>query len=454
MNELILPQGIVYPLSPLNSSEMDFPHHSTVANLIDPQPLPRFARVRYEPDAEIISNSSSVIRSEMMNLSFEGLSEDATVAVGVGSRGIHDIDSITEEAVSFLNKNGYNPVIVPAMGSHGGASSTGQREVLNALGITEDQVGARIDTRMETEVIGEITVGETTMPVHFSSAALEADAVFVINRVKAHTNFSGEIESGLSKMTVVGLGKQKGANAFHSTAIEEGYVDTLQSVLSAIEASVPLIGGLALVENFYEKTAQVEAVPASEFNRREPELLERAYKKMARLPVENIDLLVVDELGKEISGAGMDTNVIGRYRVLNTTDPETPDIQLIYARGLTERTKGNGTGIGLADITRQAAIDQIDIQKTYANTLTSGSLAKAKIPVVAPDDDTGLRIALSALGGYDPETVRIAWIANTQNLTELHVSESLVEELPKGATIQEYETLEFDDGTRSFRSLE
>lgn len=431
---------------------MDFPDHSTVAGLIEPQPLPLFAHIRYKPDAETVSNPQSTTRSEMANLPFKELAEGATVAVGVGSRGIHDIDTIVEEVVLFLDEQGYDPIIVPAMGSHGGSTPDGQREVLNALDITEDRVGASIDTRMETEVIGEATVGETTMPVHFSRAALEADAVVVINRIKAHTNFSGEIESGLSKMTVVGLGKQDGANAFHSTAIEEGYVATLKAALRTIEASAPMIGGLTLVENFYEETAHIEAIPAGEFTRREPELLERAYDEMARLPVADIDLLIVDELGKEISGAGMDTNVIGRYRVLNTEDPETPEIGLIYARGLTERTKGNGTGIGLADITRQAAIDQLDVRKTYANTLTSGSLAKAKLPVVAPDDELGLRIAFSALGGYDSETVRIVWITNTQDLTELRVSESLVEELPETATIRNYERLEFDAGTRSFHS--
>lgn len=208
---------------------MDFPDHSTIAGLIEPQPLPRFVRVRYEPEAETVSNPSSATRSEMATLPFEGLSEDATVAIGVGSRGIHDIDTITAEVVSALDERGYDPMIVPAMGSHGGATPEGQREVLNALGITEDRVSTRIDTRMETEVIDEVTIGETTMPVHFSIAALEADAVVVINRIKAHTNYSGEIESGLSKMTVVGLGKQDGANAFHSTAIEEGYVATLKA---------------------------------------------------------------------------------------------------------------------------------------------------------------------------------------------------------------------------------
>ena len=333
---------------------------------------------------------------------------------------------------------------------YGGATPEGQREVLSALGIDEASVGASIDARMDAERVGQVTVGDTETPVYAASAALEADAVVVINRVKPHTNFTGDVESGLCKMTAVGLGKQRGAKAFHSAAIAEGYVPTLEAFLEAVADAVPLVGGVALVENFYEETARVEAVPADAFRDREPALLDLAREKMATLPVEEVDLLVVDELGKDVSGAGMDTNVIGRYRVLNAPDPETPAIDLIYARGLTEATKGNGVGIGLADVTRRAAVDQLDVQKTYANALTSGSLAKAKLPVVAPDDELALRTALAALGGYDPETARIVWIENTEDLRELRVSAALVDELPADATAEGYDRLAVEDGTATF----
>jgi hypothetical protein len=276
--------------------------------------------------------------------------------------------------------------------------------------------------------------------------------VVVVNRVKPHTNYSGPIESGLTKMTVVGLGKQHGAKAFHSTAIKEGYVETLEAALPVVASALSLIGGIALVENFHEETAHVDAIPAGSFTDREPALLERAYDEMATLPVDDIDLLVVDELGKDISGAGMDTNVIGRYRVLNAPDPDEPAIKLLYARGLTEATKGNGNGIGLADLTRKSAVDQLDLKKTYANALTSGSLAKSKLPVVAPDDEFALRTALAALGGYDPETVRIVWIRNTQDLGELRVSDAAVDDLPEAATVVGRETVAFDDGTAAFEA--
>ena len=392
---------------------MEFPDRSEVDGLIDPQPLPEFARVRYEPRAERLDGVAETARKELGELALDGLDSGATVAVGVGSRGIDRIDEVAAAVVERIAERGFEPVVVPAMGSHGGATPEGQREVL---------------------------------------AALAADAVVVVNRVKAHTNFTGEIESGLTKMTVVGLGKQRGAKSFHSTALAEGYVETLTAALDVIEEETPLVGGIALVENFEEEIGHLEAVPAGSFLAREPELLERANDEMPTLPVDDVDLLVVDEIGKEISGAGMDTNVIGRYRVLNAPDPETPDVDLIYVRGLTEATKGNGNGIGLADLTRRSAVDQLDLKKSYVNALTSGSLAKSKLPVVAPDDEFGLRTAAAALGAYDPETARIVWIRNTQDLGEYRVSDAVVDDLPEGADVVGRETVAFEDGTARFEA--
>ncbi|WP_226010945.1 DUF362 domain-containing protein [Halomicrobium salinisoli] len=429
---------------------VEFPDRETVDGWIEPKPLPSFARVRYEPDAAAVEDPAARARAELDALPLEELEPGATVAVGVGSRGIHALAEVVAAVVVALEDRGFEPVIVPAMGSHGGATAEGQREVLEALGVTEDAMGAPIDARMDATLLDEVPVGDAALPVYFSAAALEFDAVLVLNRVKPHTNYEGRFESGLVKMTTVGLGKQRGAKAIHSTAIAEGYVPTLEAALDVIEREVPLVGGVALVENFYEETARVEGIPAGSFRDREPELLEAAYDEMATLPVDEIDLLVVDEIGKEISGAGMDTNVIGRYRVLNAPDPETPEIDLIYVRGLTETTKGNGNGIGLADITRRAAIEQLDVTKSYANAFTSGSLAKSKLPVVAPDDELALRTALAALGGYDPETVRVAWIRNTQDLEELRVSAALVDDLPEAATVAAEETLAFEDGTARF----
>jgi len=426
---------------------MEFPDRFAVDDLIDPQPLPEFARVRYEPETDRLADPVGAAREALDTLDLDGLDPGATVAVGVGSRGIDRIDEVAAAVVERVAERGFDPVVVPAMGSHGGATAEGQREVLASLGITEESVGAPIDARMAAAELATVSVGDADLPVYFSEAALAADAVLVVNRVKAHTNFTGAIESGLAKMTVVGLGKQHGAKSFHSTAIAEGYVEALTVALGVIERETPIVGGIALVESFEEEIGHLEAVPAGSFLDREPELLERAYDEMPTLPVDDVDLLVVDEIGKEISGTGMDTNIIGRYRVLNAPDPETPDIDIIYVRGLTDATKGNGNGIGLADLTRQAAVDDLDLEKTYANALTSGSLAKSKLPVVAPDDEFALRTALAALGGYDPETVRVVWIRNTQDLGEFLVSEAVVEDLPEAARTVSRKTVVFNGGS-------
>lgn len=431
---------------------MEFPDRATVAELLDPIELPPFVRVRYEPAADRVESPGERANTELDRLSFSAVDRGGTVAVAVGSRGIDAIDEVTAGVVSGLRDRGFEPILVPAMGSHGGATADGQREVLASLGITPDRVGAPIDARMTADTIGSVTVGGEEMPVYVSTVAAAADAIVVINRVKAHTNFTGRIESGLTKMAVVGLGKQQGAKAFHSTAIAAGYVETLETAFEVIQEQTPIVGGIALVENFYEEISLVEGVPADAFLDREPELLTQANEAMATLPIDSLDLLVVDEIGKDVSGAGMDTNVIGRYRVLNAPDPEKPDIDLIYVRGQTDTTEGNGNGIGLADITRRAAIEELSLKKTYANAITSGSLSKASVPLVAPDDELALAVACSALGGYDPETARIAWIESTAELSDMWVSEALLGALPDGAAVIEKATLSFEDGTAIFES--
>lgn len=431
---------------------MEFPDRSFVEDLVDPQPLPTFHRIERDPDVETLEDPAAVARRETDRLALDRLDDGATVAVGVGSRGIASIDAIVAAVVDELASRGFDPVLVPAMGSHGGATAEGQRSVLEALGITEARTGAPIDARMDVERIATVDVDGVETPVHVARAALEADGLLVVNRVKPHTNFTGRIESGLCKMLAVGLGKQPGANAFHSTAIDRGYVETIEAFVEAIRESTPLLGGIAIVENTHEEVAMLESVRASELFEREPGLLERATEEMATLPVDDLDLLVVDEIGKEISGAGMDTNVIGRYRVLNASDPERPDIDLIYVRGLTKATKGNGNGIGLADLTRAAAVEELDLHTVYANAITSGSLAKAMLPVVAPDDETALQTAAGALGAYDPDTVRIAWIENTAELEELRVSPAVAAELEDDDSVIVHgtERLDFEDGEARF----
>jgi hypothetical protein len=275
----------------------------------------------------------------------------------------------------------------------------------------------------------------------------------VINRVKAHTNFHGAFGSGLTKMAVVGLGKQQGAQSTHEHAIVDGYETVLRDAFDVIAAESNLIGGIALVENFHDRLAEVAGIPVEELPDGETPLLERAYEYMPTLPYDELDVLVVDRMGKDISGAGMDTNVIGRYNVLNTDDPEYPDIKRVYVRGLTEASHGNGTGIGLADVTRRSLVEGLDLEQTYTNIITSNSLAKAALPVVLPTDEAAVNVTLASVGPYDPERVRVAWIRDTGHFSEFRISEALVDEA-ENVSVEGWEQLDFEGGEATFEEIQ
>ncbi|MFH5800702.1 lactate racemase domain-containing protein [Haladaptatus sp. CMAA 1911] len=429
---------------------MEFPDANELAPVVPDVELPRFARVRHEPSTPELDDPKSVARNEVGSLPLDGAEEGSTVAVGVGSRGIDRIDTVTAAVVTELADRGFDPVVVPAMGSHGGATSEGQRTVLESYGITEDALDCPIDPRTDTTILGETDRG---FPVHWSTAALEADATLVINRVKAHTNFHGAVESGLTKMSVIGLGKQQGARNTHEHAIVDGYETVLRDAFDVIAAESNLVGGIALVENFHDRLAEVAGIPVGELPDGETPLLERAYEYMPTLPYDELDVLVVDRMGKDVSGAGMDTNVIGRYNVLNADDPEFPDIKRIYVRGLTEASHGNGAGIGLADVTRRSLVEGLDLAQTYTNIITSNSLAKAALPVVLPTDEAAVNVTLGSVGPYDPERVRVAWIRDTGHLSEFRISEALVDEA-ENVSVQDWERLDFEEGEATFEEIQ
>ncbi|GAB3312327.1 lactate racemase domain-containing protein [Haloplanus salinarum] len=430
---------------------MRFPDGDVVDAALSDPALPRFARVRYDPETPTLDDVRGRTRTELDALPLEDLPTGATVAVGLGSRGIHDVVPIARTVVDELRARGFDPVVVPAMGSHGGATAEGQREALAGIGLTEDALGCPIDARMETTTLGESAVGA---PVPFSTAALAADGVVVVNRVKAHTNFTGRFESGLTKMATIGLGKRAGAKAAHEHALDEGYVPVIEAAYAVVRESTPLLGGIAVVENFHDRTAAVEGVPAADLPDAEEPLKAAADEYMPTLPYDDLDVLVVDRIGKDVSGAGMDTNVIGRYRVLNADDPASPSIDRIVVRGLTEATHGNGNGIGLADLTTRAAVEDLDLDQVYTNALTSNSLRKATVPVVLPDDQRAIVAALSTIGTYDPETVRMAWIRDTGHLSAFRVSEALAREAPDAVEVDSWLSLSFVDGEPSFEPVD
>lgn len=429
---------------------MEFPEAKTVETMLEPVEFPRFATVEYDPPTPEVDDPERAAREALSDLPLDNVPEGATIAVGVGSRGIHDLVPVTKAVVEALEGT-FDPVIVPAMGSHGGATGEGQRETLAALGITEEAVGCRIDARMEVIELGETGAGET---IYFSQAASEADEVLVINRIKPHTNFTGEIESGLCKMLAIGFGKHRGAQAVHRDALSRGYVPAITDALETIREEVAVLGGVALVENFEDRTAAIEGVPTKALPNREAELLERAREYMPTLPYDDLDVLVVDRIGKDVSGTGMDTNVIGRYEVLNADNPDVPNVDRIVVRGLTEATHGNGQGIGLADLTTTSVLESLDLGQIYTNALTSGSLSKARLPVALPTDELALTAAASSIGTYDPERVRIAWIRDTGHLSTFRVSAALAEESIEDLSVTGYERLRFDDGSPTFEAVE
>ena len=297
---------------------------------------------------------------------------------------------------------------------------------------------------MTVETVAE---DETGRPVPVSTVALDADAILLANRVKLHTDFNDEVESGLTKMCVVSLGKQRGAEEMHNAAIARSLGTVVTERADIIFEHAPVVGGIALIENARDRAAHIEGVPVGEVPDREPELLARSKELYPGLPVDKLDLLIVDEMGKEISGTGMDTNVLGRYQFLDEDEPDSPDIRRIYVRTITSASHGNGAGMGLADFAHENLVEQLNLTDTYLNTVTSGEPSRAHIPIVSPSDRTTLLLAYSMTGVRDPEDLRIGYIRNTLEPDELYVSEPVADELRErnDTDVDDPSALAFDD---------
>ena len=333
-----------------------------------------------------------------------------SVAVTAGSRGIARIDGILRNVIEGLKEMGAEPFIVPAMGSHGGATAEGQVEILESLGVTEESCGAPIRSSMETVEIGETDRG---ILVFMDKIASEADGVVVVNRIKAHTDFRSDVESGLLKMASIGLGKHAQALALHGYGVE-GIRDFI-------------------VENAYDEPAIVEAIVPGDVPRRERELLREYMEMMPGLPVSEIDVLYVDALGKNYSGTGMDTNVIGRFRILGVDEPESPDVKYLIVGDVSEESHGNALGVGLADLTTERLAERIDRKAMNANVVTSTFVERAKVPMVLSNDKEALETAVRCNWGVPPEETRFVRIPNTLRLEYLYVSENLVDETLQNA---------------------
>jgi hypothetical protein len=392
--------------------------------------LPRLYRVFRRFPRPTVPDVAAAVRAEIGKPEAAAALGDArTVAVAVGSRGIADIAVIVRELVAALRDGGRDVFVVPAMGSHGGATAEGQLEILDHLGLTEATIGAPIRSSMETVEIASIPSPHGgTVPVYTDAIAWrEADAVIPVNRIKPHTGFRGPVESGLCKMLAIGLGKHDGAARLH----REGYGAFDALILEAgkaVLATGRIAFGLAIVENAYEEMALVEAVAGVDIVTRERALLAEARRLMPGLPVPRVDVLVVERFGKNISGVGMDPNVTGRGE-LGAALPgfEGPPIERIVVLSLTPETAGNANGIGLADVITQKVFDSIDRRTTWTNTLTSGSLACGRIPMALPTEEAAIAAAADTVPGVRPEDAAIVRIRDTLSLSEIAVSETLVE---------------------------
>lgn len=386
-------------------------------------PFPRMLRIRQHFDAPTVEDIPAAVKEEVTRLNLGSRIEPGqSVAVSVGSRGINNIALIIKSLVAELKALGLEPFLVPAMGSHGGGIAEAQREIIEGYGVTEEYVGAPIKSSMETVQVGQTEDG---VPVFFDKHAFEADHVAVVGRIKPHTDFVGEIESGLHKMMLIGLGKHRGAALYHQAIVHYSFDRIIRSVGQQVIEKCGVLMGLGIVENQYDNTALLKGVAPEEFVEREKELLVLAKKWMPRLPFDHVDLLIVDEIGKNISGAGMDTNVVGRkFHDNHAAEKEYPKVTRILVRGLTPETHGNASGIGTAEYAHRRAIDEMDREITYINCMTGNHPSGAHIPLYFDTDQICIEKALQTVGLRKPGEERILRIRNTLNLGELLVSEA------------------------------
>jgi hypothetical protein len=345
------------------------------------------------------------------------------VALTAGSRGIRDLVPVLRTVATYVRSAGGEPFLVPCMGSHGGATAEGQAEVLASLEVTEETVGAPVVSSMDVLTAGESRFGA---PVWVARDLAEADAVVVVNRVKPHTDFRGPVGSGLVKMLVIGAGKHRGAAEAHRIALRHGFPAVLEEYACLALATLPVIGGIAVIENQRDETAELHVLGADDFFTREPELLERARRLTLSLPFDEIDCLVVDEMGKDISGAGLDTNVIGRMNPRCGAAAERPRITRIVVRDLTAASHGNAIGIGMADFTTTRLLAAVDREATAVNCITSMGPEDARLPIGFERDVEAVEAAYATSGAASTAEFSLVWIHNTLALEELLVSTALL----------------------------
>nr|WP_295280682.1 lactate racemase domain-containing protein [uncultured Blautia sp.] len=384
--------------------------------------LPKMYTVRQNFPDEHLENPEKILRESLDREEIRSLVKPGMkTAVAVGSRGITGISQIVKITVDFLKELGVSPFIVSAMGSHGGGTKEGQREVLAGYGITEEAMGVPVVTDTDTVDLG---VNEDGNHVWFDRAAYESDLIIPINRVKLHTDFVGELQSGLCKMLVIGLGNQKGCSAAHETDFEKFSVMLEKSAARIIEKA-PVGFGVAIMENAFDQTCLLEAIPAVHMIAREKELVKQCVERMPYIQVKKADIVIVEEIGKDVSGAGFDPNILGRSTVRSKYLLPIPEFQRMILLDVTDASHGNAIGVGLFDVITEKVFAKMDREATYANALACKCILDARIPMIAKNEEEAVRIAVKSCRNPDIQNLRIIRIKNTLKLDEIQVSEAI-----------------------------
>ncbi|MFC4386795.1 lactate racemase domain-containing protein [Gracilibacillus marinus] len=399
---------------------------SILYDLVKDIPIPKMVKVKQHFDNEQIEDVTKQLQEALQKKEVhKGIKKDMEIAVAVGSRGLDRLVETTKVTIDYLKQHGARPFIVPCMGSHGGATSHGQKAVLEHLGVTEEAVGAEIRSSMEVIQIDEL---ENGLPIYVDKLASEADGIVVINRVKPHTAFRGPVESGIMKMISIGLGKQKGAEACHQLGFKY-MAENVPAMAKIIIDKMPILFAVATVENAFDRIALLEVLLPEEIEQREPELQKIAKQSLPKLFFDQIDVLVIDEIGKNISGDGMDPNITGRYPTPYAYGG--PDVSKMVVLDLTKQTEGNANGVGTADFTTQKLVDKMNREVTYANGLTSTVVGPTHISTAMTNDKTAIQAAIKTCNILDFTKARVVRIKNTLEIGEIEVSENMLEDIEK-----------------------
>jgi hypothetical protein len=396
--------------------------------------FPQMYRIRQSFDRTRVKDIPATVKEELQRLNLsQRVKPGQRVALTAGSRGVANIALILKAAAEYLKSLGADPFIFPAMGSHGGATAEGQTALIAHYQVTEAFTGAPIVSSME---VVEISRTPDNVPVYIDKNASQADWIIVVGRIKPHTKFKAPIESGLMKMMAIGMGKQRGAEYYHKAAIQYTFPKIIVDAGREVIKKASILCGIGIIENGYDETAIIKAIKPGEIEAKERELLVVAKEMMPRLPFNEIDLLIVDEMGKDISGTGIDPNVTGRNRDILGVFPTPVNVKRLFVRDLTPDSNGNATGIGLADLTTKRLVNKINYQPTYMNCITGISIEKAAVPMFFETDQECIKVALGSVGLTPPENSRIVRIKNTLHVDEVVVSSAYAEELKTRSDLQ------------------